>query len=174
MEAGIADQPTPLQALLAASTLLARRGPARSVFTPVWAACPACACGNRHSLPRLRIEASVARKATDRVIGRGRPAFWPLAFLHLVAESARSGLRTLDRLVAVAGQGRDLASRHDRRSRLVDAVEALLRAPVLTPKALAVRLRVAPQTATSLLRELQADGLVREVTGRGSFRAFAV
>jgi hypothetical protein len=59
----------------------------------------------------------------------------------------------------------------DRRSRLPDALDALLRAPVLTPKALAARLRIVPQTATALLRTLQAE---REVTGRGSFRAFAV
>jgi DNA-binding MarR family transcriptional regulator len=45
---------------------------------------------------------------------------------------------------------------------------------VLTPKALAARLGIAPQTGTALLRELAAKGLVREVTGRGSFRAFAV
>jgi hypothetical protein len=29
-------------------------------------------------------------------------------------------------------------------------------------------------TGTALLRELAAKGLVREVTGRGSFRAFAI
>jgi DNA-binding MarR family transcriptional regulator len=45
---------------------------------------------------------------------------------------------------------------------------------VLTPKALAGQLGIAPQTATALLRELQDKGVVREVTGRGSFRAFAV
>jgi DNA-binding transcriptional regulator YhcF (GntR family) len=45
---------------------------------------------------------------------------------------------------------------------------------VLTPKALAAQLRIVPQTATALLRELQAEGMVREMTGRGSFRAFAV
>jgi DNA-binding MarR family transcriptional regulator len=95
-------------------------------------------------------------------------------FRHLIAESARAGLRQLDRLIAAAGQGRDLAARHDRRSRLADTVDALLRVPVLTPKALAARLSIAPQTATALLRELQATGLVREVTGRGSFRAFAI
>jgi DNA-binding transcriptional regulator YhcF (GntR family) len=45
---------------------------------------------------------------------------------------------------------------------------------VLTPKALAAQLRIVPQTAPALLRELQAEGMVREMTGRGSFRAFAV
>ncbi len=47
-------------------------------------------------------------------------------------------------------------------------------APVLTPKALAAKLRIAPQTATALLREMQGRGVAREVTGRGRFRAYAV
>ncbi len=51
----------------------------------------------------------------------------------------------------------------DRRSRLPDTMEAL-----------ATRLRIAPQTATALLRDLQGRGVAREVTGRGRFRAFAV
>ena len=57
---------------------------------------------------------------------------WPLAFLCLVAESARMGLRALDRLEMVAATGRGLAVAADRRSRLPDAIGALLRAPVLT------------------------------------------
>ena len=99
---------------------------------------------------------------------------WPVACLHLIAESARLGLRELDRLEAAAAKGRGLLADSDRRSRLRDSLDALLRAPVLTPKALARQLRIAPQTATALLRTLQANDLIREVTGRGSFRAFAV
>jgi Fic family protein len=91
-----------------------------------------------------------------------------------VAESARAGLRELDRLEAAAAKGRGLAADLDKRSRLPDAIEALLRTPVLTPKALAGQLGIAPQTATALLRALQAKGVAREVTGRGSFRAFAI
>ena len=168
MEAGIADNPTPLQAVLAAIALLARGGPAGTVFVPLWAAYPAVGFGDRAALPTLRSDAA------DRLIGRDQPVTWPLAFLHLVAESARMGLRTLDRLEAVAEKGRGLAAAADKRSRLPDAVDALLHAPVLTPKALAGKLGIAPQTGTALLRELAAKGLVREVTGRGSFRAFAV
>ena len=124
--------------------------------------------GDRDALPGLRSDAA------DRLVGRGRPVTWPLAFLHLVAESARMGLRELDRLEAVAEQGRGLVAGGDKRSRLPDALDALLRVPALTPKALAARLRIAPQTGTALLRELQGKGVVREVTGRGSFRAFAI
>ena len=168
MEAGIADDPTPLQAMLAAIALLAGGGPAGTVFVPVWAAYPAVGFGDRAALPALRSDAA------DRLVGHDQPATWPLAFLHLVAEGARAGLRTLDRLEAAAAQGRGFAAGGDKRSRLPDAIDALLRVPVLTPKALAAPLGIAPQTGTALLRQLAAKGLVREVTGRGSFRAFAV
>jgi ribosomal protein S25 len=65
-------------------------------------------------------------------------------------------------------------ARCDKRARLPDALESLLRVPVLTPKALAARLKLAPRTAPTLLRALQGRGVVREVTGRGSFRAFTI
>ena len=146
----------------------AAQGPAHTVFIPVWAAYPAVGFAARDALPGLRSDAA------DRVAGRGRPVTWPLAFLHLVAESARMALRELDRLEAAAEQGRGVVAGGDKRSRLPDALDALLRVPALTPKALAARLKVAPQTGTALLRELQGRGVVREVTGRGSFRAFAI
>jgi hypothetical protein len=168
MEADITEHPAPAHALFAATGLFARAGVTRAVFLPVWAAYPAAGFGDRDHLPTLRSDAA------DRLVGRDRPVTWPLAFLHLVAESARAGLRALDRLEAAAEQGRGLAADRDKRSRLPDAIEALLRTPVLTPKALAAELGIAPQTATALLRTLQEKGVVREVTGRGSFRAFAV
>ena len=168
MEAGLSERPDPLHALLAAIGRRAGQGPAHAVFLPVWAAYPAVGFSARDVLPGLRSDAA------DRVAGRGRPVTWPLAFLHLVAESARMALRELDRLAAIAEKGRGVVAGGDKRSRLPDALDALLRAPALAPKALAARLKVAPQTGTALLRALQGRGVVREVTGRGSFRAFAV
>jgi hypothetical protein len=166
---GITDQADPVQALLVGFGRLARQAPVRRVFVPLWSAYPAVGFGDRDALPTLRSEAA------DRIAGWGRTVTWPIACLHLIAESARLGLRELDRLEAAAAEkGRGLAARSDKRSRLPDARDALLRAPVLTPKALATQLRIAPQTATALLRTLQEKGVVREVTGRGSFRAFAV
>jgi hypothetical protein len=167
MESGIADHPTSLPAVLAGVCLLAHTGPAHAVFVPVWAAYPAVAFGDRDALPALRSDVA------DRLVGWGKAVPWPVTFLHLIAEGARAGLRDLDRLVVAAAQGRGLAAQVDRRSRLPDAADAALRVPVLTPTALALRLRIAPQTATALLRELCATGLIREVTGRKSFRAFA-
>ena len=148
----LTDRPDPLHALLAAIGRCGSPGPAHSVFLPVWAAYPAVGFSGRDALPGLRSDAA------DRVAGRGRPVTWPLAFLHLVAESARMALRELDRLEAAAEQGRGVVAGGDKRSRLPDALDALLRVPALTPKALAARLKVAPQTGTALLRELQGRG----------------
>src|SRR6516225_1771954 len=168
MEAGLTEAPTPAQALLLAAAMLARAGVLRAAYLLVWAAYPAMGFGDRAALPTLRSDAA------DRLVGWGVPVAWPLAFLHLVAESARMGLRELDRLDVAAEKGRALAAQADQRSRLPDAIESLLRHPALTPDALAAELRIARQTATALLRELQAKSLVREVTGRGRFRAFAI
>ena len=65
-----------------------------------------------------------------------------------------------------------LTSGVDRRSRLPAAVDAALRTPVITPTALARQIRVAPQTANDLLRQLVRGGVVREATGRSAFRAY--
>jgi hypothetical protein len=99
MEAGLSDRPDPLHALLAAIGRCGSEGPARTLFIPVWAAYPAVGFSGRDALPGLRSDAA------DRVAGRGRPVTWPLAFLHLVAEGARMGLRELDRLVSVSRNG---------------------------------------------------------------------
>ena len=168
MEAEITDPPEPALALLASFGRLARSPPVRHVFVPFWSAYPAVGFSGRAALPTLRSEAA------DRIAGWGVSIAWPAAGLHLIAESARMGLRDLDRLQAAADKGRGDLAGVDRRSRLPAALEALLRAPLVTPKELAAKLRIAPQTATALLREMQGRGVAREVTGRGRFRAFAV
>ena len=128
MEAGLTERPDPLHALLAAIGRHANQGPAHTIFLPVWAAYPAVGFSARDALPGLRSDAA------DRVAGRGRPITWPLACLHLVAESARMALRELDRLEAAAEQGRGVVAGGDKRSRLPDALDALLRMTALTPR----------------------------------------
>jgi len=168
MTAGIVELPNPLQALLAAAGLLVGTGALRTVIPPFWAAYPTIARGDGGALPLLRSDVAARLAPVSAAPG------WLLAFLHLLAEGARIALRELDRLLSVAEQGRALSAGYDRRSRFSHALDAVLRAPVLTPKALAAELGVAPQTATALLRELRGAKLVTEVTGRRSFRAFAV
>jgi hypothetical protein len=166
MEAGLATA-TPAQALLLAAAVLARSRLLHAVVLPIWTAWPPLGFGDRDALPTLRSDAA------DRLLPWGQRVSWPLAFLHLATEGARMALRELDRLEGAAGRGGELGTMTDRRSRLADAIDVLLRTPVLTSKVLAARLDIAPQTATALLRALAAEGLAREVTGRGRFRAFA-
>jgi DNA-binding IclR family transcriptional regulator len=49
-------------------------------------------------------------------------------------------------------------------------LDHLLRQPATTAPALAWTLEITPQAALRLLARLQQEGLVTEVTGRGSFR----
>jgi hypothetical protein len=148
MTAGIVEQPDPLPALAVAAVGLARTGALRVIPLPLWAAWPVLGQGEASALPRLR----------------GADATWPVCFLTLAAEAARAGARALDRLQAAAAAG----------ARLPDALDAVLAAPVLTPKTLAWQLALSPQAATRLLATLAEAGVVREVTGRSSYRAFAV
>ena len=172
MDAGIVAEPEPLPAVLAATCYLGRAGRLRAVLPPVWAAYPTLGRGDRTQLPQLRIDvAARLRASTTTTSGPGGK--WVLAFLHLITEGARIGLRELERLEALAEAASARIERCDRRSRLPDAFDAVLRVPALTPKALAARLDLVPQTATALLRDLRTAGLVREITGRRSFRAFA-
>jgi hypothetical protein len=172
MEAGIVEEPEPLPAVLAATCLLARAGRLRAVSPPVWAAYPTLGCGDRAQLPRLRIDVAARLRPSGATSG-GAGGGWVLAFLHLVTEGALAGLRELERLEALTEAAAGRLARCDRRSRLPEAFDAVLRVPALTPKALAARLALAPQTATALLRDLRTVGLAREITGRRSFRAFA-
>jgi hypothetical protein len=74
-----------------------------------------------------------------------------------VAESARAGLREVDRLEAAARKGGALIADLDVRSRLPDGLDAALRTPALTPRMLAQRLCITPQAATRLLASESAS-----------------
>jgi hypothetical protein len=97
---------------------------------------------------------------------------WMAQFLECVAAAALIGLRELSRLCDV--EKKALLLRATARSRLPGAVDAVLRAPVLTAVSLAKSIRVTPQAALGLLRQLTKAGIVRETTGRTSWRAYAL
>jgi HTH DNA binding domain len=97
---------------------------------------------------------------------------WMAEFLECVAASALVGLRELSRLNEAEQKGR--AIRSTKRSRLPDAVDAVLRAPIVTTTSLAKSLDATPQAAWALLRQLIAAGIVREATGRSSWRAYVL
>jgi DNA binding protein with HTH domain len=97
---------------------------------------------------------------------------WMVEFLECVTASSMIGLRELARLQEAEKKGRAIGS--TRRSRLPDAVDAVLRSHIVTAASLARQLRVTPQAAWALLRQLAAAGMVREATGRASWRAYVL
>lgn len=166
MESGATDQPDAIVALAIAALLLARSGMLKSIPLPFWAAWPALGHPVADGLPRLRPAVSRERTGTER-------ATWPVSFLTFAAEAARVACRELDRLQAAADTGRKLVQGLDRRARLPAAVDLVLASPVVTPRGVAGRLGITLQAANRALGQLEAAGIVREVTGRGSFRAYA-
>jgi HTH DNA binding domain len=97
---------------------------------------------------------------------------WMTDFLECVAAAALVGLREIRRLHQAEEKGRLLAP--TARSRLPDALHAVIRTPIVTTGSLAAALDVTPQAALGLLRQLLAAGIVREATGRASWRAFGL
>jgi DNA binding protein with HTH domain len=97
---------------------------------------------------------------------------WMAQFLECVTAAALAGLRELARLLEAEQKRVDL--RGTARSRLPDALGAVLRAPVVTADSLAKALQVTPRAALGLLQQLMAAGFVQEATGRASWRAFVL
>jgi HTH DNA binding domain len=94
---------------------------------------------------------------------------WMADFLDCVASAAKIGLEELERLRRAEEKSRLL--RRTARSHLDAAAAAVLRAPIVTARNLAADLDVSPQAALGLLRQ---PGIVREATGRSSWRAFTL
>jgi hypothetical protein len=97
---------------------------------------------------------------------------WMVEFLECVTAASMIGLRELARLQEAEKKGRAIGS--TRRSRLPDAVDTELRSHIVTAASLARQLDVTPQAAWALLRQLEAGGMVREATGRASWRAYVL
>jgi DNA-binding MarR family transcriptional regulator len=97
-----------------------------------------------------------------------------MAFLQLVTEAAFAGLRSLAALRDAAAAGAELAAKQDSRSKLPDAITQLIQEPAVSASTLAKQLQITPQAALRILSRLVEAGIATELTGRKSFRAFAV
>jgi HTH DNA binding domain len=95
---------------------------------------------------------------------------WVAQYLECVAASAVIGLRELAKLQEIEKKGRLLGI--TKRSRLPAALDAVLRAHIVTAATLAKSIGVTPRAALDLLNELTKAGIVREATGQASWRAF--
>lgn len=117
----------------------------------------ACLHLGAKTIPRERRR---ARHRSDRL----------LAFLDAVHEAALAGLKEHDRLVLAKNQ---LARRLKHRrasSKLPDLIELVLSRPLVCTGMIQERLKVSKQGALNLVGELS----LREMTGRGRFRAWGI
>jgi hypothetical protein len=126
------------------------KGPPRPVPLPFW-----CAPSLRH----YRLEQHTGLQ-------------WMVDFLDCVAAAAKIALDELGRLQRIEVRSRSLTP--TARSRLPAAVDTVLRKPVVTAGELAQTLGISPQAALGLLRQLTEAGIIREATGRASWRAFSI
>lgn len=97
---------------------------------------------------------------------------WLADFLDCVTAAAKVGLDELDRLRRAESRCQSFG--RTARSRLQDAADTVLRRPIVTARDLADTLAISPQAALGLLRQLTDSGVIREATGRASWRAFAL
>ncbi|MCW3476906.1 helix-turn-helix domain-containing protein [Limobrevibacterium gyesilva] len=99
-------------------------------------------------------------------------ALWLPGFLDCVAEAAGLAARELARLRQAEARAATLE--RTARSRLPQAAALALRHPVISARLLADRLRISHRAGLDLTRQMVDARLIREATGRESWRAFVV
>jgi hypothetical protein len=145
-----ASEPLSPDGIFLAACLWREKGLGRTVSLPFWMAGEQ----RHHRLsPRIGLD-------------------WMASFLDCIAAAAQAGTGELNRLQQAEQKGLTIAS--TARSRLPEALETVLRVPVITARGLAASLRISPQAALGLIGQLREAGIVREATGRASWRAFIV
>jgi hypothetical protein len=102
---------------------------------------------------------------------RGTPR-WRLAFAEAALRAAEQGMGLL-RALTLAAERLHEAARARRQSSVLPALaDLLVQTPALLPSAAAKALDITPEAARALLIDLRRKGLIREITGRLSFRVF--
>ncbi|RRH90118.1 DUF1612 domain-containing protein [Mesorhizobium tamadayense] len=91
-----------------------------------------------------------------------------LAVLDAFAEAAAAGLKELDRLALAKGQMERRLRNRRKNSSLPALIELVLARPVVSAGLIAAELKVSQRAALDLVAELG----IREVTGRGRYRAW--
>ncbi|MER8459264.1 RHE_PE00001 family protein [Mesorhizobium sp. M1300] len=117
----------------------------------------ACLHLGAKSIPRERRR---ARTRSDRL----------LAFVDAIQEAALAGLKEHDRLVLAKNQMERRLRKRRASSKLADLVELVLSRPIVSTGMIQDGLKVSKQGALNLVGELS----LREMTGRGRFRAWRI
>ncbi|RWL18060.1 RHE_PE00001 family protein [Mesorhizobium sp.] len=111
----------------------------------------------------LRIVPRDRRRARDRTTRL-------LAVLDAFAEAASTGLKELDRLALAKGQMERRLRNRRKSSSLPALIELVLARPVVSAGLVAAQLKISQRAALALVAELG----IREVTGRGRYRAWGL
>ena len=93
-----------------------------------------------------------------------------LAWLDAFAEAAAAGLKELDRLALAKSQMERRLRNRRKNSSLPALIDLVLARPVMSAGLIAAELKISQRAALGLVAELG----VREVTGRGRYRAWGV
>jgi hypothetical protein len=99
---------------------------------------------------------------------------WTGAFLRAGLRSAEWGLRLHADLAQVRHRLLENAGGRRTTSRLPQLIDRLVAVPSLSAAQAAAALGMTDRASRTLLEGLHAGGMVREVSGRGSFRVYAV
>lgn len=120
-----------------------------------------------HHLASLHLGAKNIRRERRRARNRSDRL---LAFVDAIHDAALIGLKEHDRLVLAKSQMERKLRDRRASSKLSDVVELVLSRPLVSARMIQERLKVTKQGALNLVGEL---GL-REMTGRGRFRAWGI
>jgi len=99
---------------------------------------------------------------------------WPELFLKACGRAAEWGFKLHGHLTLAHRRLSDAAPRSRSTSHMAALIDLLITTPAVSALAASRSLRITPHAARAMLNALEDRRLVREVTGRGSFRLYAV
>ena len=105
-----------------------------------------------------------------------RPDFavsWPEKFLKACSRAAEWGFKLHTHLTLAHRRLRDAAPQRRSTSHMAALIDFLISAPAVSASAVSRSLDIKPYAARTMLHALEDRGLVREMTGRGSFRLYS-
>jgi hypothetical protein len=106
-----------------------------------------------------------------------RPDFavsWPEKFLKACSRAAEWGFKLHTHLTLAHRRLRDAAPQRRSTSHMAALIDLLISTPAVSASGVSRSLDIKPYAARTMLHALEDRGLVREMTGRGSFRLYAV
>jgi hypothetical protein len=102
------------------------------------------------------------------------PVSWPEFFTKACCRAAEWGFKLHRHLALAHSRLNEAAPRSRSTSHMAALIDLLIRTPAVSALAASRSLRITPHAARAMLTALEDRRLVREVTGRGSFRLYAV